>query len=166
MVFEKMNRSFWAARLAVVVLLTGVSAFSADWVADPTWSVNSDGDLTVSFSERGTGATKKSGIQYTLSTSGVTAQFACKNPNGKVSNSRVVSGSGDASSNIFFGDRNGKVTGSLTLYAPEPPAAEELCPNGGKWTVFLQAVTYNNVLLQSPTGNSFTFQVVSSSNIP
>ena len=104
------------------------------------------GSLLVTFVESGLGA--NAGTNY-LVTANATATYVCvnngnNNPNAanKTTISGPVSNTGTATS-----DKNGKVTGAVPV-APLGPG-DFTCPNGQ--TVFLQTITYSNVVLMDTT---------------
>jgi len=107
----------------------------------------SGSNLIVSFKEAGLG----NGTTVTITASAnCTAVYACINGGGnhpKAANKETVNSSVSASG-TFTADRNGQVTGSLTL-TPPPPPADFSCPSGQ--SLQLLSATYTNVQIQDAT---------------
>lgn len=141
-----------------LVMLAGIPASAGGnphFIKNATTASLSGANLTANFKEAGLA----SGSVETITLSATaTTTYECVNNGGhnpsasnKTTTSTQVSQSGS-----FTADKNGNVTGSLTL---SPPSASDLgfsCPPGQ--TVTFVSVTYSNVTLtDSTSGASFAF---------
>jgi hypothetical protein len=116
-------------------------------------TIQSDGDLLVSWVEAGLGNAL---VSYSL-TADVRATYFCRTASGNIPNAaNKTTVQEPASSNGSFEPKNGKVTASLTLVAPAPSSGPPTCGNGQ--TLDLQSITWSNVVL-SDTTNSVTTNV-------
>jgi hypothetical protein len=119
-------------------------------------SVNSAGQLVVTFKEAGLGTTATT-EQITVSAQG-TATYACINGGGnhpqaanKETVSQLLTNTGT------FPVRNGQTTGSLTLGPASP--GDFSCPPGQ--TFVLASVSYTNITITGSAGDSTTAPDVS-----
>ncbi|HEX9037435.1 MAG TPA: hypothetical protein VF808_10640 [Ktedonobacterales bacterium] len=110
-------------------------------------SINSAGNLVVSFKESGLG--NNALINFTASANAV-ADYGCINGGGnhpKASNKQTVQGPVSASGQFSSG-KNGSISQSLTITPPPLPTTFS-CPNGQ--TLVLADVTYTNVAITDTT---------------
>jgi hypothetical protein len=115
-------------------------------------SVNSAGELVVSFDERGLG---NGDINYTL-TADAEAIYACINGGNKhpqAANKETIDYPVTAGGT--FKSKNGRITESLTA-TPAPSAGDFSCPSGQR--LVLASVSYTNIVLTDTT-NGVTAQV-------
>ena len=104
-------------------------------------------NVSVSFKEAGLGNTQTVTVQASAQT---TASYACFNnaqKNPAAANKRTVQSLVSASGN-FTADKNGSVSGTLTLTPPDPNFS---CPAGQ--TLVRQSLTYTNVTVTDQTSN-------------
>jgi hypothetical protein len=128
---------------------------SAHFIKHATTATLSGADLTVSFKEAGlaSGAVETVTVSATATTTYECVNGGGKNPSAsnKTTTQTAVSASGS-----FTADKNGNITGSLSL---SPPSAGDLgfsCPPGQ--TVTFVSVSYSNVtLLDSTSGATQSF---------
>ena len=115
-------------------------------------AIQSDGDLVVSFVEAGLG---NADVSY-LASGSVSATYYCVSNSGSIpnaNNKHTVNGT--ASTGGTFQPKNGKVTGNLTLEAPDAPVSDPpTCGNGQ--TLSLQSITWSNVTLTDTTNSVST----------
>jgi hypothetical protein len=112
-------------------------------------SVSNDGELVVTFDERGLG---NENVDYTI-TADADATYACINNGGKnpsAANKRSVEASVEA--NESFEPRNGRVAGRIT--AGPPSAGTFSCPGGQH--LELLSVTYDHIVLTDTTNDVST----------
>jgi hypothetical protein len=112
-------------------------------------SVSNDGELVVTFDERGLG---NENVDYTV-TADADATYACINNGGKnpsAANKRSVEASVEA--NESFEPRNGRVAGRIT--AGPPSAGTFSCPGGQH--LELLSVTYDHIVLTDTTNDVST----------
>jgi hypothetical protein len=112
-------------------------------------SVSNDGELVVTFDERGLG---NENVDYTV-TADADATYACINKGGKnpsAANKRSVEASVEA--NESFEPRNGRVAGRIT--AGPPSAGTFSCPGGQH--LELLSVTYDHIVLTDTTNDVST----------
>ena len=125
----------------LVVALAAVPALAANahFIKASAAGPNTSGELTVNFKIAGLGANET----ITVLTEGdASGNYACINKGGKnpqASNKQAFAGPVSASGD-FTSDKNGSVTGSLTL---TPPATTLVCPGGQK--LVLADVTYSGL---------------------
>ncbi|MEV0531397.1 hypothetical protein [Kitasatospora sp. NPDC050463] len=143
---------------ALLVMLLGVFALTVGTVGPAlaisphfqsatTTGVNSNGGLTVTFTEAGLG--NNANIDYTASAD-ANATYACLNGGGnhpQAANKQSSTGTVTASGS-FKSDKNGSLTGSLVV---NPPASTLTCPKGQKFV--LASVSYSNVTITDVTHN-------------
>lgn len=137
--------------LAFAVVTAQAASGSPHFVTGQTTdSVNTSGQLVVSFKEAGLA----SGAQETISvTATATADWFCVNSgshNPGASNKRT-SNSAVTASGTFSAQTNGNVTGALTAPAPPTPAGLS-CPNGQ--SLELGSVTYAGVAVADITSGA------------
>ena len=125
----------------MVVALAAVPALAANphFINTGASGPDASGDLLVKFKISGLGANET----VTVTTDAqATGQYACINGGGKnpsAANKQAFAGPVSASGD-FTSDKNGSVTGSLTL---TPPATTLVCPGGQK--LVLADVTYSGL---------------------
>jgi hypothetical protein len=142
--------------LAVVALgavITGAAggtaaAGSPHFIKNATKASMSGANLVVSFKEAGleSGSTETVTVSATATTTYECVNNGGKNPSAsnKTTTSTAVSTSG-----TFTADKNGNITGSLTLSPPTAAALGFSCPPGQ--TVTFVSVTYTNVAIADTT---------------
>src|SRR4026209_1232021 len=112
-------------------------------------SVSGNGELVVTFDERGLG---NENVAYTISAD-ADATYACINNRGKnpsAANKRSVEASVEADAS--FEPRNGRVAGRIT--AGPPSAGTFSCPGGQH--LELLSVSYTNIVLTDETNDVST----------
>jgi hypothetical protein len=138
-----------AACATLAVAVPVALAISAHFVSASA-TVNSSGQLVVSWKEAGLGDNVS--ISYTT-TADATATYVCVNGGNKnpsAANKTTVSGPVSASG-TFSSGKNGNITASLTT---GPPSAGSFsCPSGQK--LELASVTYTNLSLEDTTNMIF-----------
>ena len=144
-------RKIAASAVASVFMALGATQALAD--APKFFSANSsvsnDGELVVTFDERGLG---NENVDYTI-TADADATYACINNGGKnpsAANKRSVEASVEA--NASFEPRNGRVAGRIT--AGPPSAGTFSCPGGQH--LELLSVTYDHIVLTDTTNDVST----------
>ncbi len=144
-------RKIAASAVASVFMALGATQAFAD--APKFFSANSsvsnDGELVVTFDERGLG---NENVDYTI-TADADATYACINNGGKnpsAANKRSVEASVEA--NASFEPRNGRVAGRIT--AGPPSAGTFSCPGGQH--LELLSVTYDHIVLTDTTNDVST----------
>lgn len=127
------------------VTMTPVMADSPHFVGQTDATINSVGELVVSWKEAGLGNNQLISYYAGADASGF---YACINGGGQhpqATNKEAfegpVSGSG-----TFSSGQNGQVTASLTI---SPPSSTLDCPNGQ--SLVLACVTYSNIFLMDTT---------------
>lgn len=137
------------ATAALLIAASGVAlAASPHFVGRVTATLESDGDLTVSWKEAGLGNNQN--INYTAGATSALATYHCFNPAGQcpnADNKQDVAGPALASG-TFNSGQNGSINGSLTA---SPPAATFSCPPGQ--TMVLTEVTYSGIQVRDVTNN-------------
>ncbi len=138
----------------VIVILAAVPALAASpHFVSASGSINSAGQLVVSWKEAGLG--DDVAVDYTL-TAFATADYGCINGGGKhpdAANKFTVSGPVSAS-DTFFSGKNGEISASLTV---DPPSAGSFtCPSGQR--LVLADVSYTGVVL-TDTSNGVTADI-------
>jgi hypothetical protein len=144
---RKLSVVLLAALLTLALSISVAFAVSPHFVS-ATASVDSSGNLVVSWKEAGLGDNQL--INYTASAD-ATANYVCINGGGKhpsASNKETVSGP-VSQSGSFNSGKNGNITASLTASPPGPGSFS--CPNGQ--TLAVASVTYSNVTLADTTNN-------------
>jgi hypothetical protein len=115
-------------------------------------AIQSNGNLIVSFQEAGLGFTN---IDYTVKAD-VVATYFCRTNSGSIPNAENKhTVSAPVSQNASFEPKNGKVTGSITLEAPDAPVSEPPTCGRGQ-SLDLQSLTYSNVVLTDTTNGIST----------
>jgi len=130
-----------------ITILAGLAAVPAAQADSPHFlkasaSVDSSGNLVCTFKEAGLGNTLTTAD--ISCTADATAVYQCFNNGGhhpKAGNKETVSA--QVGNSGTFPVRNGQTTGSITVAPPGPGSFS--CPSGQ--TLFLQSVTYNNIVL-------------------
>ena len=125
----------------LVVALAAVPAMAANahFIKASASGPDASGNLAVNFKVAGLGANETITV---LSEGDASGQYACINKGGKnpqASNKQAFEGPVSASGD-FTSDKNGSVTGSLTL---SPPPSDLVCPGGQK--LVLANVTYSGL---------------------
>lgn len=117
-------------------------------------AIQSNGDLIVSFVEAGLGNLN---VDYSL-TGNVTATYYCVSNSGSIPNAaNKTTSSSPVRTGASFEPKNGKVTGSIPLAAPDPPSsAPPTCGNGQ--SLSLQSVIWSDIVLTDTT-NSVSINV-------
>ena len=126
-----------------LVIMGVVLAASPHFVRGPTASLTSDGDAVISWKEAGLGDTTT--VHYVASAD-VSGLYQCVNKGGNcpsAANKQEFHGPVFAEG-TFASGKNGSITASLTLQAPDPTLQ---CP--GKQRVELVRVTFANMALES-----------------
>ena len=143
-----------------VVLAIAAVAFTVGFGAGVAWAQNphfidsktravlqSDGDLAVSFKEAGLGDTATDYLLHALAS--VTCTCVTKSGNCPNAANKVTFTS-DESTEGTFSPKNGTVSATLVITAPEcPSSAPPTC--GGGQTLDLSAIAYTNISLTDTT---------------
>lgn len=127
-------------------VVVGIALAAAHFQSASASFVGNTGNLQVSFKEVGLG---NGSVTYNLTADG-TANYACINNGGKnpkASNKQSVNGPVSATG-TFKSDKNGSISGSLTLTPPPAPAGYSCSPGQSQTLV---SVTYTNVTLTDTT---------------
>jgi hypothetical protein len=108
--------------------------------------------IVVSFKEAGLGS-KKSVIIEASAT--VTATYVCRNKGGNIPKDpkKTTTTTRVSKSGTFTSDKNGNVSGSLTLTAPPPPA-DFSCPPGQHLELLAGSVSFTDVLVTDTTSGA------------
>lgn len=134
--------------LALLALALPMAALAAGFHFNSASAALSGPNLVVSFVEAGLGNNQN--IDY-AATANATAVYACYNNGGKnpkATNKETVSGPVGATGSFSSG-KNGSISASLTI---TPPSAGSFsCPSGQ--SLFLDSVTYTNVVITDTTNN-------------
>ena len=141
-----LRKSSLAAFLTLLLALMMASSTAANGAFFHSYSasVGSDGDLVVSFDERGLG---NSEITYVL-TADAEATWACINGGGKnpsAQNKRDFFG--EVTGGATFDPKNGRVQNSVSAGPLGPD--DFSCPNGQR--LVLAVVSYSNIVLTDTT---------------
>lgn len=146
-----MNLTSPRFRLTLIALAllggTTVALAAGHFVRGPNASIDSDGNLTISWKEAGLGDTVS--VDYEASAD-ATALYQCVNRGGNcpaAANKQQVFGP-VVGTGTFASGKNGSITASLTL---EPPPTTLTCP--GNQRLELVSVSYTNVALEDTTNN-------------
>jgi hypothetical protein len=131
----------------IVAALAAVPAFAGNphFIKSATDATRSGNNLDVKFKEAGL----ESGSSVTVVASArAQAVYACVNGGGNVPSDAKKKAVNDTvkDSGVFTADKNGNITGTLTL---EPPPSTLNCPGGQTDTLF--SVTYSNVKVEDKT---------------
>jgi hypothetical protein len=140
---------FVSVMIAALVCAVGVVwAQSPHFVGKVTAALDQDSNVVVSFKEAGLGNNLL--ITYEVSAD-ATATYNCVNKGGQCPNAanKVTVIDHVTATGIFKSDKNGSVTGSLTLTPPGPGGFT--CPSGQ--TATLSKVTYKNIKVTDTTNN-------------
>ena len=152
------------AIFASTLLTTPVFAGQANphFIGTPT--------LTTSLTTGVTASGKAAGLDELptaafLTASKVTAQYVCVNHGGNIAPGQPLAFSNVVGPKQGITPHNGQITFTATIPPPPTPKSSDVCPNGN-WSVQLQKLTYENVVLHIQQGNppappdilSFTFQ--------
>jgi hypothetical protein len=150
--------AFIALPLLMFAAMTGTASAASGnphFIKNATSANLSGADLTVSFKEAGL----SSGAVETVTVSATaTTTYECVNGGGKnpSASNKTTTQTDVSASGTFTADKNGNITGSLTL---SPPTAAQLgfsCPPGQ--TVTFVSVSYTDVTLTDTTsGATATF---------
>ena len=143
LVCEAMEDDFYVEQ-HMVNATSGAHFFTTDGTVD------SEGNLVVTFDEAGVGQTT---VKYNL-TANVFATYGCLNKGGKnpcASNKQTTSAASSATAT--FNPKNGRIVGTIIM-APIPPAATFKCPSGQKFV--LASVSYTDIVLTDQTNNVVT----------
>jgi hypothetical protein len=116
-------------------------------------TVQADGDLSCDFKEAGLGDTE---TDYLLSGT-ATATCTCVSNSGRCPNAaNKQTFSEEVSAGGTFSPKNGTVSATLTITAPEcPDSSPPTCGNGQNFE--LSAISYNDVSLKDDTNEVFAF---------
>ena len=133
--------------VSLVVLVGVLAAVPAAQAASPHFlkasaTINSSGQLVCTFKEAGLGNTLT--VADISCSADATAVYQCFNKGGnhpQAGNKETVGG--PVSNTGAFPIRNGSASGSITVDPPGPGSFS--CPSGQ--TLFLQSVTYTNIVL-------------------
>ena len=145
--------SLFAAVFAALLLVGGPAqaAGSPHFIKNATTASLSGTNLVVKFKETGlaSGAT-----ETVTATANLTGTYQCINNGGKNPNDpkKTTIDTQVSASGTFTANKNGNITGSLTL---TPPSAASVldCPSGQRAT--LTQVTYTNVAISDATSGAF-----------
>lgn len=148
-----------ALAAALALAIGTVSAASPHFVKGPDASINSDGEVTVSWKEAGLGSTTT--VFYEASAD-ANARYQCVNRGGNcpaAANKQDVTGPVLADGEFQSG-RNGQITASLTIL---PPESTLVCP--GNQVLELVSVSYTGIALADVTNNVVAYATPSSLSI-
>jgi hypothetical protein len=143
--------SLMALAIAAVPALAG----NAHFIKSATTATRSGNDLVVNFKEAGLEA---GSVETITVSANATTTYSCVNGGNKVPSDakKTKTTSPVSNSGTFPADKNGNVTGSLTLSPPSAAAVGLTCPSGQ--TATLISASYSNVkITDSTSGASFTF---------
>jgi hypothetical protein len=149
--------AIFAAVVAALFLFTSpaTAAGNPHFIKNATSATLSGSSLVVNFKEAGlpSGAVETVTVSATATTTYECVNNGGKNP--KASN-KTTTQSPVSTSGTFTADKNGNITGSLTLTPPSASALGFSCPPGQ--TVTFVSVTYTNVVItDSTSGASISF---------
>lgn len=133
--------------LAATFAISSLAFAAGHFVRGPTASIDSDGNVTVSWKEAGLGDTVSVAYEFSADAN---AEYQCVNRGGNcpaASNKQEVFGPVLASGSFASG-KNGAITASLTA---EPPAATLVCP--GRQVLKLVSVSYTDITLADTTND-------------
>jgi hypothetical protein len=143
--------SLMALAIAAVPALAG----NAHFIKNATTATRSGNDLVVNFKETGLA----SGSVETITVSAnATTTYSCVNGGNNIPSDakKTKSTTPVSESGTFSADKNGNVSGSLTLSPPSAADVGLTCPGGQ--TATLISVSYSSVkITDSTSGASFTF---------
>jgi hypothetical protein len=153
--------------LTIAVAALGSLAIGIAWAANPhcittSSSIDNSGDLSTCFKIAGFGNSET--VHVTV-TADVTAVYACRNNGGNcpsAANKSTASGPVSASGD-FTANRNGQVTGCLTLGPlPSPPAP--FCPPGQRQVLACATFGQGTLSFSGGTGSGSCIVPASSVN--
>ena len=126
---------------------------NAHFIKNATSATLSGSSLVVNFKEAGLSS---GAVETVTVTATATTTYECVNNGGKnpSASNKTTTQTDVSTSGTFTADKNGNITGSLTLI---PPSATELgfsCPPGQ--TVTFVSVTYTNVAITDTTSGAST----------
>jgi hypothetical protein len=142
---KSMKRALLATLFVFALAIAGKAQTSGAHFFTVDATVTSNGDLSISFDEAGLG---NGDINYTASAA-AQAFYGCINGGSnhpQATNKEAVNATTSAGGT--FKAKNGRVSGTLTLPVPPPPASFS-CPSGQ--TAVLASVTYTGALLSDTT---------------
>jgi hypothetical protein len=142
-----------AAGLAMIFVAGTASAFpgGAHFVSNNTSVSCQTGCITADFQFAGAG--NNQGAEFTFSVAG-DATLACVNPSGKKRPPGAQPPPFTAeSSETVSSDRNGSITGELTVCGLTIPSASQICPSK-KWTVVIDGIEYSALQLCADDGSN------------
>jgi hypothetical protein len=131
---------------AAFLLMTPMLAAAQNphFVRGPTLTENQrDFSLTVNFKAAGLG---NEATDVFLTSSGGSAELQCVNKGGNDPEPKQFEFGDLQGETITITPRNGQITASPTLEAPDLPSAREICPNPN-WTVDIESITFEDVEL-------------------
>jgi hypothetical protein len=131
---------------AALMLMTPMLAAAQNphFVRGPTLSENTrDFSLTVNFKAAGLG---NEATDVFLTSSGGSAELQCVNKGGNDPEPKQFDFGPLQGETVTITPRNGQITASSTLEAPDTPSAREICPNPN-WSVRIESITYEDVEL-------------------
>ena len=151
---QKTLRAFLlAAALAVVAVPVAIAAGSPHFIKNGTGASLNGASLVCKFKETGLSS---GSVQNVTCSATATTTYACVNKGGKnpsASNKRTIV-SDVSRTEPVTADRNGNLTGTVTVSPPSAASLGFSCPSGQ--TVTLIGVTYSNILIEDETsGASF-----------
>jgi hypothetical protein len=145
---------------STIVLAVAALVFTVGFGAEVAWAdsphfidsktkcaIETDGDLSCSFKEAGLGdaeTTYELGATAAATCTCVTNSGSCPNAANKVTSSSELSATGT------FSPKNGTVSATLTLSAPECPSSDPPTCGRGQ-TLELSAITYTDISLEDVT---------------
>lgn len=136
-------KAYRFALLALFLVVGVASAANPHFVRGPTAVLNNSGDAVISWKEAGLGDTVS--VDY-IASADVSGLYQCVNRGGNcpaAANKEEFQGPVSAAG-TFLSGKNGQITASLTLSAPDPTLN---CP--GNQRVELVFVTFSNIALES-----------------
>jgi hypothetical protein len=143
-----------AKRFALFAAVMGAAALA--WAASPhfidsktTANIQSDGDLEVSFKEAGLG---DAATDYLLSANAATTCTCVTNSGRCPKAANKVTGSEAVSAQGTFSPKNGTVSATLVVTAPQCPASASPTCGGGQ-RLELSAIAYTGISLTDQTNN-------------
>ncbi len=148
---RRIRITFLAVLVMIGLTTSAVFAGSAHFIKNATTAARSGDNLVVSFKEAGL----ESGAVETITAHATaTATFQCVNGGNHVPSDpkKTVISSDVSASGQFSADKNGNISGSLTI---TPPSAESVgfsCPSGQ--TATRSNVSYSNVSISDATSGA------------
>lgn len=152
-----MSKRIFAIIAAIVtaLFLFGSPATAANgnahFIKNATSATLSGSSLVVSFKEAGLSS---GAVETVTVTADALTTYECVNNGGKnpSASNKTTTDSDVSASGTFTADKNGNITGSLTLTPPSATALGFSCPPGQ--TVTFVSVTYSNVFITDSTSGA------------